>query len=248
MWANYLCHKWREVSNVNSGLKCSVDSFCSLSYSVRWWIERFGHSQRPPQSEWSARASYSSGAGSHGCLLEQHANEKRVLPCAWGRWALCNMAAIAPYRPVEDFVDTYYMWILIKKIAKAHSSSHLISLWYQLIFCKDFKKTWKKKKQKNFFCYDPVFYKVLQMFSTRLFWRWVSGAVRWHFMDPLYVSPLWNLLGRFVFVWFGFGILCLYYFLLRSIYFKAPWHRLDKKWCRCFYMLIWLLLVEYHLE
>lgn len=160
MWATCLCHKQRVISNVNSGLTCWVDSFCSLSYSGRWWIERCGHLRRPPESASSARASYSSGAGSHGypCLLEQHVNEKRVLPCAWGRWALCNMAAIAPYRPVEDFVDTYYILYVNtnkKKNAKAHSSSHLISLRYQLIFCNDFKKTWKsekKKTTKDIFC------------------------------------------------------------------------------------------------
>lgn len=71
---------------------------------------------------------------------KRHVNDRRVLPCAWGRWALCNMAAIAPYRPV----DFLYMWILINENAKAHSS-HVISLRYQLIFCNDFEETWKKR-------------------------------------------------------------------------------------------------------
>lgn len=63
----------------------------------------------------------------------------------------------------------YYMWILIKKNAKAHSSSHLISLWYQLIFCKDFKKTWKKKKQKTFFATILYFTKYFRCFLQVFF-------------------------------------------------------------------------------
>lgn len=97
------------------------------------------------------------------------------------------MAAIAPYRPVEDFVDTYYILYVNtnKKNAKAHSSSHLISLWYQLIFCKDFKKTWKKKKQKTFFAKILYFTKYFRCFLQDFF----GDEDFW----GLYVDVLWTL-------------------------------------------------------
>lgn len=54
-----------------------------------------------------------------------------------------------------------------------------------------------KKKQKTFLLRFCILQSTSDVFYNS-FWRWVSGAVRWHFMDPFYVLRLWHLLGRFV--------------------------------------------------
>lgn len=112
---------------------------------------------------------------------------------------------------------------------KAHSSSHLIPLRYQLIFCNDFEKTLeeKQKKKETFFAKILYFTKYFGCFLQHFFgdeFRGLFVAVLWTFLCFTFCG-ICSVVFFFWFVFLSgldFCILCLYYFLLRSIYFKAP--------------------------
>lgn len=95
----------------------------------------------------------------------------------------------------RTFVDPYYYYILYvntnnekkQKMQKAHSSSHLIPLRYQLIFCNDFEKTLeeKQKKKETFFAKILYFTKYFGCFLQHFFgdeFRGLSVAVLWTFL------------------------------------------------------------------
>lgn len=87
---------------------------------------------------------------------------------------------------------------------KAHSSSHLIPLRYQLIFCNNFEKTLeeKQKKKETFFAKILYFTKYFECFLQYFF----GDEFRGLFVGPFSRFTFCGICSviYYFFVWFGF--------------------------------------------
>lgn len=136
-----------------------------------------------------------SGNHGHPCLQKQHVNDRKVSS------SMCLRKMSFVQYGCRCSIQTsgglcwylLYMWILIKKNAKAHSSRFIL-LWYQLIFCNDFEKTWKKGVFLLRFCIlqsiADVFYNVFGNESESLYIDIFYVLSPWHLLDPFRSSGL----------------------------------------------------------
>lgn len=139
-----LCHNGEGALNVNPGLTCSVRFlFFVLRCRSLAAVQRRRHSPRPPQS--------ASVPQVRGCLVTTV-----IRACKSSMWTIGKFfhvpeedefcAIWLPLLHTDQWRTLLILTIYVntnKKNAKAHSSRFIL-LWYQLIFCNDFEKTWKK--------------------------------------------------------------------------------------------------------